>query len=92
MDCVLGVMVENMNQAIGLDGELHEFIGVRFDIYLADSKIVLVGCLYTYCERRIVLKRLLSRENLYALIFCLIVIILLIITTNQAPTWIYQGF
>lgn len=38
------------------------------------------------------LKRLLSRENLYALLLCLIVIALLIVTSDSAPLWIYQGF
>lgn len=37
-------------------------------------------------------KWLFSRENLYALIFCLIVISLIILTADQAPQWIYQGF
>jgi hypothetical protein len=38
------------------------------------------------------LKRLFSRENLLALALCLLVIALIIITTDTAPTWIYQGF
>lgn len=38
------------------------------------------------------LRRLLSRENLYALLFCLIAILLLIMSSDQAPLWIYQGF
>jgi hypothetical protein len=33
-----------------------------------------------------------SRENLYALLLCLILIAILILTTDQAPQWIYQGF
>jgi len=37
-------------------------------------------------------KRLLSRENLYALLLCLIAILLLIMTSDSAPLWIYQGF
>jgi hypothetical protein len=36
--------------------------------------------------------RVFSRENRFALGLCLIVILLLIITTDSAPTWIYQGF
>ncbi len=36
--------------------------------------------------------RLFSRENLLALVFCLILIILFILTTQSAPAWIYQGF
>jgi hypothetical protein len=35
---------------------------------------------------------LFSRENLYALVLCLIVITILILTSDQAPAWIYQGF
>ena len=37
-------------------------------------------------------RRLLSRENLYALSLCLIVILLIIVTTDSSPQWIYQGF
>ncbi len=35
---------------------------------------------------------LFSRENLYALLLCLIVIAIIIVTADQAPQWIYQGF
>jgi hypothetical protein len=38
------------------------------------------------------LRRLLSRENLYALVLCLILIALIILTADQSPQWIYQGF
>lgn len=38
------------------------------------------------------MKRIFSRENLLALALCLIVILLLIATTDSAPQWIYQGF
>jgi hypothetical protein len=38
------------------------------------------------------LKKLLSKENLYALLLCLILVALLIITADQSPQWIYQGF
>lgn len=38
------------------------------------------------------LRRIFSRENLLALALCLIVILLLIVTTDSAPQWIYQGF
>ncbi len=38
------------------------------------------------------LQRLFSRENLFALGLCLIVILLIIVTTDSAPQWIYQGF
>ncbi len=37
-------------------------------------------------------RRLLSRENLFALGLCLIVLLLVIVTTDSAPQWIYQGF
>jgi hypothetical protein len=36
--------------------------------------------------------RLFSRENLYALLLCLILIAIIIMTASQAPQWIYQGF
>ena len=38
------------------------------------------------------LRRLASRENLFALLLCVIVVAVLIATTDQAPQWIYQGF
>jgi hypothetical protein len=38
------------------------------------------------------LKKLFTKENLYAIIFCLILIALVIVTADQAPQWIYQGF
>lgn len=37
-------------------------------------------------------RRLFSQENLLALGLCLVVILLLIVTTDSAPQWIYQGF
>lgn len=37
-------------------------------------------------------RRLLTRENLYALALCLIVLLLVIVTADSAPQWIYQGF
>ncbi len=36
--------------------------------------------------------RIFTRENLWALVFCLILVALVIVTANSAPTWIYQGF
>jgi len=33
-----------------------------------------------------------TRENLYALLLCLILIALVIFTADTSPTWIYQGF
>ncbi len=38
------------------------------------------------------MKKLFSRENLTAVLLCLLVILLLIVTADSAPTWIYQGF
>ncbi len=37
-------------------------------------------------------RRLFSRENLLALALCLILILTLILTSDNAPQWIYQGF
>jgi hypothetical protein len=37
-------------------------------------------------------KRFLTRENLYALLLCLILVAILVLTADQAPQWIYQGF
>ncbi len=42
--------------------------------------------------RRSGMKRLLSRENLFVLGLCMIVILLVIVTADAAPQWIYQGF
>ncbi len=39
-----------------------------------------------------IIARLLSRENLAAVLVCLILIALVILTADQAPQWIYQGF
>jgi hypothetical protein len=38
------------------------------------------------------MKRLLSRENLLAISLCALLILLVIVTTDSAPRWIYQGF
>lgn len=38
------------------------------------------------------MKAIFNRENLYALLLCLIVILLIILTSDQSPQWIYQGF
>jgi len=37
-------------------------------------------------------RRLFSRENLWALLLCLIVIAVIILTAGSQPLWIYQGF
>ena len=39
-----------------------------------------------------ILRSLLTKENLYALLLCLILILIVILTASQAPLWIYQGF
>ncbi len=36
--------------------------------------------------------RNLKREFLIALALCLIIVLLIIVTTDSAPLWIYQGF
>lgn len=38
------------------------------------------------------MKHLLSRENLWAIALCGIIIALVIFTVDNAPQWIYQGF
>lgn len=38
------------------------------------------------------IKTLLSRENVFALLLCLIIIMVIIVTADAAPQWIYQGF
>lgn len=40
----------------------------------------------------VMVKKLFSRENLLALALCLIIILLIIVTSDSAPQWIYQGF
>lgn len=41
---------------------------------------------------RTIFRKLFSRENFYALLLCLILISLVVLTAGQAPQWIYQGF
>jgi len=38
------------------------------------------------------MRRIFSRENRYALALCLIILLLLIVSADTAPQWIYQGF
>jgi hypothetical protein len=38
------------------------------------------------------LSRLMTRENLWALLLCLMLIALVIFTADNSPQWIYQGF
>ncbi len=40
----------------------------------------------------VMLRRLFSRENILALLLCLIAIVLIVMTSSNAPQWIYQGF
>jgi len=37
-------------------------------------------------------RKIISRENLYALLLCLILILVAILTADKTPQWIYQGF
>jgi len=39
-----------------------------------------------------VLRRLFSRQNRWALVLCLVIILVIIFTADSAPLWIYQGF
>ena len=36
--------------------------------------------------------KIFSRENIFALLLCLIVIMLIIMMSDNTPQWIYQGF
>lgn len=39
-----------------------------------------------------VIRNLLTPENVWALLFCLIILAVVIFTADTAPLWIYQGF
>jgi hypothetical protein len=39
-----------------------------------------------------ILRLLFSRENVYAVILCLMLLTIIILTADKAPQWIYQGF
>ena len=39
-----------------------------------------------------VVRVIFSRENVLAILLCLILIALVIFTADTSPTWIYQGF
>jgi hypothetical protein len=45
-----------------------------------------IGCFIMWRER------VFSRENMLAVALCVIVILLIIVTSGSAPEWIYQGF
>jgi hypothetical protein len=34
----------------------------------------------------------LTRENLFAVLLCLVLVLVVILTTDSAPQWIYQNF
>lgn len=38
------------------------------------------------------MRRLANKENLIALLLCLLLIAILIFTVDSVPQWIYQGF
>ncbi len=38
------------------------------------------------------IRSLLNNENIVAIIFAIIMILLVIFTADTSPTWIYQGF
>lgn len=38
------------------------------------------------------LRRLFSRENVWAVLLCLILIAVIVMTASTSPQWIYQGF
>lgn len=37
-------------------------------------------------------RRIFSRENVFAVALCFIIILLIIVTSDSSPQWIYQGF
>ncbi len=37
-------------------------------------------------------RRIFTRQNLWALVLCLVIILVIIFTADTAPLWIYQGF
>jgi len=39
-----------------------------------------------------IFRRIFTRENVWALALCLILIALTVLTADLSPTWIYQGF
>jgi hypothetical protein len=38
------------------------------------------------------MKRLFTKENLWALALALVLVLLVILSSSDAPLWIYQGF
>jgi len=41
---------------------------------------------------RSIVRRFLSSENLQALILALVLLLLIVLTSDTSPRWIYQGF
>lgn len=41
---------------------------------------------------RKMLSQLLTRENVFAIVLCLLLVLLVIVTAETAPQWIYQNF
>ncbi|MGA2112895.1 MAG: hypothetical protein ABSG98_12235 [Anaerolineales bacterium] len=41
---------------------------------------------------RRLLRAILTRENLWALVLGLVLVALVVLTANSGPRWIYQGF
>jgi hypothetical protein len=37
-------------------------------------------------------RHIFNRENLWALVFALVLVLLVILTSSTSPQWIYQGF
>lgn len=38
------------------------------------------------------MRRLFSRENAFAVALCIIALLMIVLATDSAPQWIYQGF
>ncbi len=43
-------------------------------------------------EPVILIRKIFTRENVFALVFCVILILVVIVNADTAPQWIYQGF
>ncbi|MBN2303599.1 MAG: hypothetical protein JXQ72_03935 [Anaerolineae bacterium] len=39
-----------------------------------------------------IFSRIVSRENVFALLLCVVLVLVIIVTADAAPQWIYQGF
>jgi len=44
------------------------------------------------CKIGSVFRRIFSRENLWALAICLMLVALIIFSSGSSPRWLYQGF